>query len=129
VDEADNALALMRFLRRATVAGVRINALGTSGFRFDPVGDGETHESATQGWATGRWNGPVSALVSGLGLLPEEVACFHFCAPRVEAWEVSADFGEFEPQGFMFDPDPDVSGVPHRSPLHGWGVSVFVEEE
>jgi len=125
--EQDWAATTLTFLRRATAAGVRFNALGTQGFQWDPAGDDELHETEEHGWDTGRWNGAIEELLREYSLLPEYQAWFHVCQKSEDEfpWESIADLPPQQP----FQWDPTLDDELHRSMTRGWGFGAWVEND
>lgn len=124
----EKVLKLLRFLSRATAAGVRINALGYGGLMFDPDDGDDYHASEEHGWDTSVWNGAVVEVVEDYGISQLELARYHSCVPGAKDWQdETAQMEGYEPQGFMFDPDDD-DEIRHTF-VHGWDVAVWVDEE
>lgn len=124
----EKILKLLRFLSRATSAGVRINAICYGGLMFDPEDDDVYNASAEHGWAddTGIavWNGAVVEAVLDYGLEQVELDRYHVCKELPVDWMNEIPVSpEWQPQGLMFDPDDD--DEVRNTFLYGWDVSVW----
>ncbi len=124
----EKVLKLLRFLSRATAAGVRINALGYGGLMFDPDDNNDYHASEEHGWDTSVWNGAVVEVVEDYGITQIELDRYHVCAPGATDWQVITPPMEgYEPQGLMFDPEDD--DEIRRTVVHGWDVAIWLDDD
>lgn len=113
----EKVLNYLRFLVRATAAGVRINAVIYGGLMFDPDDSDELHPSTWHGWAAddargdveaGVWNGATGDMLVDYGLPEEEIAQFHVCVPTYGLhWDATATYTERPPEPLVFDPVDD----------------------
>ena len=125
----EKVLKLLRFLSRATAAGVRINAIGYGGLQFDPDDESDEYNASEEhGWDTSTWNGAVVEVVEDYGITVIELARYHACVPGATDWQnETAQMEGYEPQGLAFDDEDD--DVIRPSFVYGWDVAVWVDDD
>ncbi len=125
----EKTLKFLRFLSRATAAGVRINALGYGGLQFDPDDESEEPgESTMHGWDVSVWNGAAVEVVEDYGITQIELDRYHACVPRETDWQsITPPMEGYEPQGLLFDSEDD--DEIHRSIINGWDVAVWLDKD
>lgn len=123
----ESILYLLRFLSKATIAGVRINAECYGGLMFDPDDEGDSSgKSEAHGWDSSQWNGAIVEAVQAYGISQLELDKYHVCVPGATDWEnLVVPDPAFKPRGLLFDPSD--SDDYHRSIIYGWDYAAWLD--